>query len=82
MAGTPIAEAWATSNQAPLWVSVALYAVANADGQGHAVLRPGQLRSALNVSGPRVSDAIRRAVQAGWLASDSTAYCLVVRRGT
>lgn len=85
MAATPIAEAWATSNQAPLWVAVALYAVANADARGHAELRPGQLRSALapGVAAPVVSRAIRRAVRAGWLHPDSTSWHLVVvHRGT
>lgn len=77
-ARTPIAEAWATSNQAPLWVAVALYAAANADARGYAVLRPGQLRTALAAPPTQVSDAIRRAVRAGWLHAESTAYCLVV----
>jgi len=78
----PIAERWATSNQAPLWVAVALYAIAQADARGHAELRPGQLREAVapGAPAPRVSEAIRRAVRAGWLHEDSTSWHLVVVR--
>ena len=76
----PIAECWAVSNQAPLWIAVALYAVAQADSRGHAELRPGQLRAAVapGAPAPRVSEAIRRAVRAGWLHEDSTSWHLVV----
>lgn len=79
-AARPIAESWAKSNQAPLWVAVALYATAHADARGHAELRPGQLREALapGAPAPRISEAIRRAVRAGWLHEDSTSWHLVV----
>lgn len=79
----PIAECWATSHQAPLWIAVALYAVAQADpSTGLAVLQPGQLRSAVapDQSAPALSNAIRRAVRAGWLHQDSTAWCLRLAR--
>jgi len=81
MAGTPIAEAWATSNQAPLWVAVALYAVAHADpSTGTVALPPGRLAGALGVGGSPLSKAIRRAVLAGWLDQRSSAYRLIVAR--
>lgn len=78
----PIAECWATSEQAPLWVAVALYAVAQADSRGVAQLRPGQLRAAVApLSGsPVLTKAIRRAVAAGWLHEESTAWCLRLAR--
>ena len=77
------AEAWATGGQAPLWVSVALFAVARADAVGVAWLRPGELRKTVApmASKSSVSQAITRAVQAGWLVEGSTTYRLEVRRG-
>lgn len=83
----PIAECWATSNQAPLWIAVALYAVAQADPTtGLAPMRPGQLLAAVAPGGRQdvLSKAIRRAVVSGWLHPDSTAWCLrlAVQRGT
>ncbi len=76
-----VAECWATSNQAPLWVAVALYAAARADpATGTLALSPGELARALGVGGSSLSQAIRRAVQAGWLAPGSSAYRLQVAR--
>lgn len=81
MAVTPLAEAWATSNQAPLWVAVGLYAAAHADpGTGALALPPGRLATVLGVGGSTLSQAIRRAVSAGWLDSRSSAYLLIVTR--
>jgi hypothetical protein len=81
MAGTPIAEAWATSHQAPLWVAVSLYAAAHADPTtGTVALPPGHLAGALGVAGSTLSQAIRRAVAAGWLDAGSSAYRLIVAR--
>lgn len=83
MAEAPIAERWATSRQAPLWVSVSLFAVSMADPvTGMAVMRAGQLREAVapDASQSALSNAIARAVRAGWLAPGSTAWCLRVRR--
>ncbi len=77
----PIAESWATSHQAPLWVAVALYAAANADPTtGTVALPPGHLATALGVRGSTLSQAIRRAVTAGWLGQESSAYRLIVTR--
>lgn len=77
-----IAESWATSDRAPLWVAISLYAVAHADARGCAHLSAGQLRKAVapTASQTTVSNAIRRAAQAGWLEQDSTAWCLRVAR--
>lgn len=81
MTNRPIAETWATSHQAPLWVAVALYAAANADpATGTASLPPGHLAGALGVAGSTLSQAIRRAVLAGWLAPQSSAYRLILAR--
>lgn len=77
------AEAWATSHTAPLWVAVALLAVARADPFGVVWLAPGELLTAV-APGSRtqaVSRAIRQAVEAGWLEEGSNAGCLVVCRG-
>lgn len=79
----PIAESWATSNQAPLWIAVALYAAANADpATGRAIMQPNQLRRAVapGASGSTLSQAIRRAVRAGWLDASSSAWCLQLGR--
>jgi hypothetical protein len=76
-----VAECWATSNQAPLWVAVALYAAAKADPTtGTLALAPGTLARALGVGGSSLSQAIRRAVRAGWLADGSSAYRLQLAR--
>lgn len=81
MTRTPIAEVWATSNKAPLWVAVALYAAAHADpATGNVALPPGRLAAALGVAGSTLSQAIRRAVAAGWLAPGSSAYLLILMR--
>lgn len=81
MAGTPIAEAWATSHQAPLWVAVALYAAAHADpATGTVAMAPGHLAGVMGVAGSTLSQAIRRAVAAGWLDDGSSAYRLTVAR--
>ncbi len=83
MTQTPIAETWATSHQAPLWVAVALYAVAHADpSTGNAPMTRGQLRAALAPMSDSavISQAIARAVTAGWLAAGSSAYCLTLAR--
>ncbi len=79
-----IAGDWATSNKAPLWVAVALYAASKADAQGRAVMEPGELRAAVapTSGAATISQAISRAVGAGWLGQGSTArVLLVVRRG-
>lgn len=83
MTGKPLAVTWAESQQAPLWVGVALYAVAHADARGHAHLQPGQLRSALAPdSRPEVlSRAIGSAVRKGWLHRDSRSWHLILAGG-
>lgn len=81
MTTTPIAEAWARSRQAPLWVAVSLYAAAHADpSTGTVALAPGHLAGVMGVAGSTLSQAISRAVAAGWLATGSSAYCLTVAR--
>lgn len=75
-------DTWARSGAAPLWVSVALYAVAHADRLGCVQLQPGQLRRDLapDYSAESVSRAVKRAVAAGWLDPGSTGLLLRLAR--
>lgn len=81
----PLADKWARSGQAPLWVAIALYAAANCDPvTGRATMSRGELRRELGhgATAATVSQAIRRAVAAGWLDASSTAWCLVLARSS
>lgn len=73
-----IAGAWSRSHKAPLWVSLALHALALADADGHTECSPGALAYHFGVTASDVSRAITRAVQAGWLHPVSTSRCLVL----
>jgi hypothetical protein len=79
--GDAATDAWARSGEAPLWVAIALYALRRAQLDGVARLHPGELRAAVApwASRQTVSNAVRRAVRAGWLEPDSTGCRLVVR---
>lgn len=78
-------EVWARSGEAPLWVSICLYAAARSEG-GMLRLEPGELRQAFVPDAPdqvglsAISGAIRRAKAAGWLQPTSTARCLILGR--
>lgn len=78
----PLADTWARSGECPIWIAVALYAAAHADPSGIVRLRAGQLREAVapHATPDAVSRAIRRAVKAGWLDEDSSAWCLRLAR--
>lgn len=76
-----IAQRWARSRRAPLWISLSLLALAHADEDGESTWERGQIRRRFEVTTADVSRAITRAVAAGWLDPRSTSYRLVVRRG-
>jgi hypothetical protein len=66
-----------------VWQRAALFAQATADDDGLVVLEPGRLREEIAVGGvppnaQQVSNAVRRAVEAGLLRRGSHAGCLIV----
>ena len=65
---------WAVTNQASLWICIALYAGSKADEHGVAYLDRGELRAALDpYRAPRTyRHGIQRAIDAGWFTKDST----------
>ena len=78
-----LSEVWSRSGEAPIWVAVALYAAAHADpATGIAHLRARELREAVAplATPDAISRAIRRAVAAGWLMPESSAWCLRLAR--
>lgn len=82
----PTAEFWNERAKDPsshLYQRVAFAAFARHRRNGHARLQRGELRKALAINGveppaKRVSEAIRDAVEHGWLQESSCAACLVV----
>lgn len=73
----------------PLWLRVAALAYGNHKANGHANFRPGEVALAVSTVNPEtgeittpdrrdVGDAVRVAVEYGWLAQGSGTTCLVV----
>jgi hypothetical protein len=65
------------------WIRVATLAFGYHRRNGHASFKPGEIAEILGapgkpLSGPAVSNAIRLAKNAGWIAEESNARCLVV----
>jgi hypothetical protein len=65
------------------WIRVAALAFGCHRGNGHATFQVGEIGEILGTPGQpltpqAVSNAIRRAKNAGWIAEESTARCLVV----
>ena len=70
------------STAPPAFVRVFLLALSRANRLGHAELAPGELARFLGngepILAPNVSRAVRQAVEAGFLARESRARCLVL----
>jgi hypothetical protein len=67
----------------PLWIRVASLAFGCHRRNGHATFKPGEIAEILGTPGEplspsSVSNAVKLAKNAGWIAEESSARCLVV----
>jgi hypothetical protein len=77
------AQTRAANPEMPLWIRVASLAFGSHRANGHSPFKQGDIAEVLGtpgqpLSGPSVSNAIRLAKNAGWIAEESTVRCLVV----
>lgn len=76
-----VLDAWATTRQAPLWICISLYALSHADPTGRLTLKRGELRDRVDplATPTQVWQAVKRAIDAGWILEGSTTTELRVK---